>query len=764
MKNITLILLFLISITQATVFTVPGDYSNINDALVVAQPGDTVNVSGIHNYDINTVRSGTSGNLITINGGGTATIRQMNFKHAYNKCIGFSISGRAAEFQASAWFWTNAHYCVLQNCLIDNQNYPDMIGIGWKLGTGKPFSVANDTASNCQILGNTVTRVTITAMLSMCGDDNLVEGNSFIDGEEIDFVRIVGRRNIIRGNIFRDNHLHPTLSNHPDFIQCFGNDGYGSRDHIIEGNLIDGIEGGQVTQLEANLCPDIEDWTFQNNIFMNISNGASCTVAGIKYYNNLFYKINYGLGSQPLSFGTRYYAQNRVDPSNALYSTLGDVDSGEIINEAQYYVYMSTTIPSGTLVNGTEYVVDGSSSGYITYNGVQYKRREIFTANATTTYTITGSMSVYKNGTVTYNGVTYNHNTYFIGSTDPNFTINQYDPLVRVELPNKANGARVIGNVFIECGDSRQTVGWYGIATDLTDVQADYNYVGKTGWGSVTVDAAHRSVGSAGGWGYWWEDHGINGGDPGFVNFANLDFRLSSTSILKNAGVAIAGLTKDKLNVTRPQGVANDIGPYEYESGGGSPGTAPIAPSALTASSLGTTSIRLSWTDNSSDETLFTIERSLTGSTWFQPQSVFSDLTAFDIVDLQPSTTYYFRIKAINSFGESSWTSTANATTDAIPVVVAPTAALYWDANPTDENITSYKVYEVTGPSPHAYTLIGETIHTYFSVTPVRGVNTWVIRAVNSAGEGSYSDPVIYSVGGVKSRRPKGKVPSLITQ
>ena len=756
---------------SAATYTVPGSYSNINDALAVAQPGDTINVSGVHNYDISTVRAGTSGNRIVIDGLGEATIRQMNFYHAYVTCKRFKIEGRAAEFQASVWFRKNGHYCYLQDCVIDNQIYPDLIGIGWELGAGKPFSTAGDTASNCQITGCTIKNVANTGCLQMNGDDNLFVGNTVIDGAEVDFVRISGRRNIIRGNIFRNNYLHPDWSNHPDFIQCFGNAGYGSRDHIIEGNLVDGIEGGGLTQMEANLCPDIENFTFRNNIFMNISNTASNTVANMKYFNNLFYRCNYGTGGHPLSFGSRFYAQNRVDPSNALYSLLGNVPTNGIIEGGNYFVYMLTAIPSGSLENGTEYVVDGTSSGYVTYNGTNYGRRAVFTANATTTYTVSGSMSVYKNGKITYNGVTYNHNnpTAIVGTSNPNYTIVQYDPIVRAELPNRANGATVKGNVFIECGEQNNPGrGWYGIGNELTGVSADYNYVAKAGFAAVTVDSLQRDIGGPVPWDAqglkWWEDHGIvgNGTNPGFVDHAGFDWRLAAGSALIDAGVTISGLTTDRLGVSRPQGAANDIGPFEYDSGSPPPGTAPTAPSSLAAAALGTTSIRLTWTDNSSDEDFFTLERSLNGTTWFSPQSILPNLAATDITGLQPGITYYFRLRAGNAYGESAWTSTASATTDVEPppTTATPSLALHWDARPAGEQITKYEVFERTGQGPvFGYSKIGETTQTYLSITPVRGANAWVVRAVNATAAGPYSDPGTYFVQGLKSRRPRGRVP-----
>lgn len=841
MKYFFAFFIFCVKVFAAT-YTVPGNYANINDALAIAQPGDTINVSGIHNYDINTVRAGTSGNSIVVDGGGTAEIRQMNFKHGYNTLKGFTIQGKNITYQAAVWFWQQAHYCRLENCVIDNQITSDFIGIGWKLGTGKPYSTAGDTASNCTVIGCTIKNVANTACLSICGDDNLIEGNTVIDGAEVDFIRLVGRRNIIRGNTFRNNYLHPGWSNHPDFIQCFGNDGYGSEDHIIESNIIDGVEGGGLSQLEANLTPEIGRWTLRNNIFKNISNTASCTIEGIKYYNNLFYRCNYGNGGHPLSFGSRYYEANRVDDSvpakNLLVGNVtddplrqGNKVSGELVEGAYYTVYMlaDEVVPSGSIQNGitytvdgadeegfityngviynwrdtfvgtstasytpssalivalrknvgviqsggiengVEYVVDGGSSGYITYNGVQYGRRKTFVGTSTTTFTASStSMFVMKNGTISYNGVTMNHNTNFIATSNPNFSVIAHNPVVRRGIANKANGAQVIGNIFIECGDDRNSRGWYGIGTELTSVAADYNYVAKANFGAVAVDPLQRDIGGAVPWDAqglkWWEDHGIlgNGSDPGFVSYSTFDWRLTAGSTLIDSGTTISGLSVDRLGVTRPQGSAFDIGPHEYNSGSPPPSLPPAAPSSLAAIAIGTSSIQLSWTDNSNDEDYFTIERSLNGTVWFQPQTIQINSSGFDVTGLQDNTTYYFRLRAGNAYGVSSWTSTASATTEAIlpPIATTPTLTLAWDANSSTEQVSSYRVYERTGQGPvYSYNLIGETTRLYMSITPVRGANAWVVRAVNNIAAGPYSDPATYFVQGRKSRRPRGSSP-----
>jgi hypothetical protein len=78
---------------------------------------------------------------------------------------------------------------------------------------------------------------------------------------------------------------------------------------------------------------------------------------------------------------------------------------------------------------------------------------------------------------------------------------------------------------------------------------------------------------------YWVENlifsldaHGLNGGNPQFVDLVNGDYHLLSSSPLINAGIALVGFVTDRDGVTRPQGAAWDVGPYEYVASVTGPG------------------------------------------------------------------------------------------------------------------------------------------------------------------------------------------------
>jgi len=92
-------------------------------------------------------------------------------------------------------------------------------------------------------------------------------------------------------------------------------------------------------------------------------------------------------------------------------------------------------------------------------------------------------------------------------------------------------------------------------------------------------------------------------------------------------------------------------------------GGVPDAPSAFSVSYLSDTSLSLSWSDNSDDETGFELDRSPNGSTgWSQIATPAANATSATDTSLTVDTTYYYRLRAVNGSGESTY-ATANGTT-----------------------------------------------------------------------------------------------------
>ena len=88
----------------------------------------------------------------------------------------------------------------------------------------------------------------------------------------------------------------------------------------------------------------------------------------------------------------------------------------------------------------------------------------------------------------------------------------------------------------------------------------------------------------------------------------------------------------------------------------------PTAPSNLTASGFSRTQVRLTWTDNSGNESGFAIERS-TSSGWLQVGTVGANINTFTDGNLSAWTTYSYRVRAFNSSGSSAYSNIASART-----------------------------------------------------------------------------------------------------
>src|SRR6185436_12761639 len=88
--------------------------------------------------------------------------------------------------------------------------------------------------------------------------------------------------------------------------------------------------------------------------------------------------------------------------------------------------------------------------------------------------------------------------------------------------------------------------------------------------------------------------------------------------------------------------------------------TLPNAPSNLTATAVSRTQINLKWVDNAANEQGVKIERS-TGGSWSQIATVGPNTTSYASTGLSKGRTYYFRVRAYNSVGNSAYSNTQSA-------------------------------------------------------------------------------------------------------
>lgn len=147
----------------------------------------------------------------------------------------------------------------------------------------------------------------------------------------------------------------------------------------------------------------------------------------------------------------------------------------------------------------------------------------------------------------------------------------------------------------------------------------------------------------------------------------------------------------------------------------------PTAPSGLAITEKEDKRLRLTWTDNSDDETGFKIEKSATGAFAGEEELIATigiDITDFLVRDLSPSTPYWFRVCAYNAAGDSSHSNTATDTTLA---QYEPTPFEKWIRKPGIE-ITALCEMDL-GMKLTGFTLVGGKTWTYELAITDRAIN-----------------------------------------
>jgi hypothetical protein len=176
------------------------------------------------------------------------------------------------------------------------------------------------------------------------------------------------------------------------------------------------------------------------------------------------------------------------------------------------------------------------------------------------------------------------------------------------------------------------------------------------------------------------------------------------------------------------------------------------APSSLTVTPLSATQIRLDWTDNSTDETNFYIERKTgAGGTYAYVGTVGANVTTYTSAGLTQNTTYYYRVSAynggnysVNSNEASAITSTMNAPTGlAVGAVSYAQVTLAWTDNSSEE--TGFSIERKTGASG-AYAQVATTAAnatSYTNTSLTQGTEYYFrVRAVSGANYSGYSNEV----------------------
>jgi hypothetical protein len=240
--------------------------------------------------------------------------------------------------------------------------------------------------------------------------------------------------------------------------------------------------------------------------------------------------------------------------------------------------------------------------------------------------------------------------------------------------------------------------------------------------------------------GYYCDTAGGSSGSPVLGYSDHLVIALHHCAYCPNRGVPIPPIITD-LGSSLP----NDA------IGGVIPPDPPAAPTGLTANASACNQIDLAWTDNADNETGFTIERSTDGSNFSELDTVGANVTTYSDTTVAGSTTYWYRVKAYNSAGDSAYSNTASDTTPECPVEppVAPSnltakqkgkrIELKWTDNSDDEN--GFRIYRRTSSSTFAEIgTVGANITVYNDTTYTpKTTYYYKVCAYNANGEGCSS-------------------------
>ncbi len=250
------------------------------------------------------------------------------------------------------------------------------------------------------------------------------------------------------------------------------------------------------------------------------------------------------------------------------------------------------------------------------------------------------------------------------------------------------NGQSTTGNNSASLYGWRQ-IGDYGVVSDSTSERFPAFYVSKllknfarggdaiipatSDYSLLSIYSAKRLDGSL----------SLLAVNKSATNALNGSIAITGYTPGPNANVYFYGIPQDNAAQSSPGSPAADVqlgvfagaaGTFSYTfpaysvtlismvAGSGGP-TLPAAPTGLTATPISASQVNLAWSDNSTNETGFHIERSTNGTSFTQIATVGAGVKTYSNTGLARNTLYYYRVNAFNAAGNSAYSNTANART-----------------------------------------------------------------------------------------------------
>ena len=246
-----------------------------------------------------------------------------------------------------------------------------------------------------------------------------------------------------------------------------------------------------------------------------------------------------------------------------------------------------------------------------------------------------------------------------------------------------------------------------------------------------------------------WTDNAT--GEQGFkverstdgVTFTQIALLGANVTAYSNTGLVTgAAYTYRVRSYTGP----NDSAPSNTATA--TPLPAPAGPSSLTAVAVTSSRIDLAWTDNSTYEQGFKVERSTDGVTFTQIATTGANVTTYSNTSLASGTTYTYRVRAYDGPNDSAWSNTASATTPTGPPAPSSLTAtpvtpsridLAWTDNSSTEQ--GFKIERSTGGSWSVIASVGANVTSYANTSLTSGtVYSYRVKAYDGPNESAYSN------------------------
>ena len=160
---------------------------------------------------------------------------------------------------------------------------------------------------------------------------------------------------------------------------------------------------------------------------------------------------------------------------------------------------------------------------------------------------------------------------------------------------------------------------------------------------------------------------------------------------------------------------------------------------------------RLSWTDNSSNEIGFQIQRSLDNSTLSVLATVAQNAIAYADTRLAAGTTYYYRVNSFNTSGSSAVSNVASATTSGLSLPFIE----HFDTT-TPSRPAGWSRWDSLGQAPMAWWPMRGAVRAQITNHPQRRYANYSFGIPSSSKDCSVTvstsapssnDPTTYSVG-----------------